>query len=136
MNRTIPKPFNYKSRPLVHMRSPTAEEQRIGEIIDAWLATYNFSKKDEDKYKEAFKSTLKAYIKKTQGKRLKDLLLSRDVLPMTLMVSGAALAALLANEGDIPSIPDIELTKKLKVSAEVKGSIGKFTSVVITEAPS
>jgi len=55
---------------------------------------------------------------------------------MTLMVGGAALAALLANEGDIPSIPDIELTKKLKVSAEVKGSIGKFTSVVITEAPS
>lgn len=79
---------------------------------------------------------MKAYIKKTQGKRLKDLLLSRDVLPMTLMVGGAALAALLANEGDIPSIPDIELTKKLKVSAEVKGSIGKFTSVVITEAPS
>ena len=132
MSSPIPSPFRYNSNPPPNLRSPSAEEQRIGEIIDAWMGTYKFTKKEEDKYKEALKAALKRYLETSQGKKLKDLLLSTEVLPLTLMVAGTALTALLANEGDIPSIPELELTNKLKVSADIKGNIAKFEGVVIT----
>lgn len=87
--------------------------------------------KEKDKLKDAIKKALEAFVETPQGKKLKDLLLSKQVLPLTLMAIGTALTGILANKEDFPSIPEIEIWKKLKVSAEIKGNVNRLTGVTI-----
>lgn len=109
MSKRITPVYRYTSHWPQNRPGPTAVEQRLGEILDAWMGTNKFTKKDEDKYKDALKQALKGFLKTPQGKKLNDVLLSAKVLPLTLMIVGTALTGIIVNKRDIPSVPEISL---------------------------
>lgn len=110
---------------------PSVIEQRIGEIVDALLGTKGVTKTQADEYSEAFTEALKAYVETPQGKKLKDLLLSKEVLPLSLSVIGAGLAAMILNKQDLPSVPAFNITKDLKIRAEIQSKKGQVSGAVI-----
>jgi hypothetical protein len=121
----------YLSQPPALKSGPSAIEQRIGEIVDVLLKTNKFTKTQQEEYSEAFTEILKAYVETPQGKKLKDLLLSKDVLPLTLTVASALLTGLVVNQQDLPNVPELNLWRDLTISAEVQSKNGKVTGVVV-----
>jgi hypothetical protein len=83
---------------------PFQVQQRLDALLGPWLDRYG--EHSDAPYEDAFKEALAAYMETPQGKKLKDLLLSKRVLPLTLTVVGMALVGTIANDGDIPSPPE------------------------------
>jgi hypothetical protein len=82
---------------------PFEVQQRLDALLGPWRDQYG--EHSDTPYEDAFKEALAAYMETPQGKKLKDLLLSNHVLPLTLTVVGMAVAGTIANDGDIPSPP-------------------------------
>lgn len=124
MGKPVPRSYPFTWRCTHKAPGPEDVEKRLKEIIDLWMGNAKSEKKEEDKYADALKQALKRFLKETPaGKKLKDLLLSKRVLPLTLMVGGAALTGILVDKRDIPSIPEIPLWRKITVSADIEGNI-------------
>jgi hypothetical protein len=84
---------------------------------------------DKSQGTEAVKKSLEAFLATDQGKKIKEkalaLLLSSKGLPFTLFTGSAALAAMVVNNTDIPSTPEIPLSDNLTIKAEFKGTFQK-----------
>ena len=106
------------------------KEELFKAIVDALKG-----KEPEDKSKgtEALKKSLEAFFETETGKKVKErgleLLLSKKGLPFTLMVGSSVLAAMIANNTDIPSTPEIPLSDNLSVKVEFKGTFHKPEAV-------
>lgn len=111
---------------------PFNVEQRLEALLGPWLNRYHYHAQDPDPYKDALKQALHAFMETTQGKKLKDLLLSKRVLPVTLMIVGTALAGMIANNADIPATPDLPFYKGIKIKAEFQGQFDSPTGILIT----
>jgi len=85
-------------------------------------------KEPEDKSQgtEALKKSLEAFFETEQGKKVKErsleLLLGSKGLPFTALVASAGLAAMVANNTDIPSTPEIPLSDNLSLKVEFEGT--------------
>ena len=106
------------------------KEELFKAIVDALKG-----KEPEDKSKgtEALKKSLEAFFETETGKKVKErgleLLLSKKGLPFTLMVGSSVLAAMIANNTDIPSTPEIPLSDNLSIKVEFKGTFHKPEAV-------
>jgi hypothetical protein len=79
------------------------------------------------------KTALEAGLQTKSGKKLKEqglkMLLGRKGLPFTFLVGTAALAGMIANNTDIPSVPEIPLSDNLSIKVEFEGKWRKPTGV-------
>jgi hypothetical protein len=84
---------------------------------------------------KAVKKSLEAALETGLGKKVKkratELLLSRKGLPFTLLTGSAALAAMIANNTDIPSTPEIPLSENTAIKVEFEGSFQKPTKFML-----
>lgn len=85
--------------------------------------------KEKSQAGKAVKKSLEAALETGLGKKVKkratELLLSRKGLPFTLLTGSAALAAMIANNTDIPSTPEIPLSENTAIKVEFEGSFRK-----------
>jgi hypothetical protein len=81
---------------------------------------------DKSQGTEALKKSLEALLETEEGKKIKErmleLLLGSKGLPFTALVASAGLAAMVANNTDIPSTPEIPLSDNLTLKAEFEGT--------------
>ena len=81
---------------------------------------------DKSQGTEALKTSLEALLETEEGKKIKErmleLLLGGKGLPFTALVASAGLAAIVANNTDIPSTPEIPLSDNLSLKAEFEGT--------------
>lgn len=82
--------------------------------------------KDKDQTTKALKELLKAFFKTEEGKKLKEKglehLLGTKGLPFTLIVGSGVLAAMFANNTDIPSTPEIDISDSVSLKFEFEGT--------------
>jgi hypothetical protein len=81
--------------------------------------------KDKDQTTEALKKTLKAFFKTKEGKKLKEQalehLLSNKGLPFTIITLSGVLAAMAANNTNIPNAPDIDISDSISLKFKFEG---------------
>ena len=115
---------------------PKAKEDQWVGVMEQ-IATSAEGKKPRDKkeYEEAIKTTGKALLETGAGKQLteqaKRFLLSSKGMPLTLTLGAGALAAMIANNTEVPSIP-IPLSENMELTIDVKGSITNPEGVFAT----
>jgi len=107
---------------------PIVVQQRLDALLDPLLNPDG--EHSDDPYGDAVKAAVAAFMETPQGKKLKDLILSRRVLPMTIMVVGTALLGMAASNADIPSTP--ELGDGVTVKVEFSGKFDDPKGVFIT----
>ncbi len=108
--------------------SPAEVERQLEQLVKAWVGK---DKTGDEAYENAFKETLKAFLKTPEGKKLLDALTSNKVLPVTLTALGAGLAGMLAQGKDFPSPPDIPVGGGMKIKLELKGNVRNLQGVMI-----
>ena len=72
---------------------------------------------------------MEAFFETEAGKKVKDMLLSTKGLPLTLMVGSAGLAAMIAENTDIPSSPEIPVSDRFSIKFEFEGTFQEPKSV-------
>lgn len=81
--------------------------------------------KDKDQTTEALKKSLKAFFKTDEGKKIKEKalehLLSKKGLPFTIITLSGVLAAMAANNTNIPNIPDIDISDSISLKFKFEG---------------
>jgi len=81
--------------------------------------------KDKDQPTEALKKSLKAFFKTNEGKKLKERalehLLSNKGLPFTIITLSGVLAAMAANNTNIPNAPDIDISDSISLKFKFEG---------------
>jgi hypothetical protein len=91
--------------------------------------------KDRDQGKEAITKVAEAALETETGKQIqkqvKQYLFSKKGAPVTIMLGSAGVAAMIANNTDVPTIP-IPLSENMKLTIDVKGSITKPEAVMAT----
>ena len=91
--------------------------------------------KDKDQTTKALKKTLKAFFKTEEGKKLKEKalehLLSKKGIPFTIITGSGVLAAMIANNTNIPSTPEIDVSDSVSLKFEFEGTFQKPKSVKI-----
>lgn len=82
--------------------------------------------KDKDQTTEALKKTLKAFFKTKEGKKLKqkalEHLLGKKGLPFTIITLSGVLAGMVANNSDIPNVPEIDISDSISLKFKFEGS--------------
>ncbi len=112
---------------------PTQLEER--EALAKWIAQLLQNKSSQDKggNTEALVKLIEAYLETKQGKELKQkalrALLGTKGLPFTLITGSAALAAMVANNTDIPSTPEIPIRENLSIKVEFEGTFQQPTGI-------
>jgi len=112
---------------------PTQIEEQ--EALAKWIAQMLQNKSPQDKggNSQALVKLIEAYLETTQGKELKQkalrALLGTKGLPFTLITGSAALAAMVANNTDIPSTPEIPIGDNLSIKVEFEGTFQKPTGI-------
>lgn len=112
---------------------PTPLEEQ--EALAKWIAGMLQGKSPQDKSgnTEALVKLIEAYLETKQGKELKQkalhALLGSKGLPFTLITGSAALAAMVANNTDIPSTPEIPIGENLSIKVEFEGTFQKPTGI-------
>ena len=105
------------------------------EELAKWIAQMLQGKSPQDKgaNTKALTKLIEAYLATKQGKELKEkalrALLSTKGLPFTLISGTAALAAMVANNTDIPSTPEIPIGDNLSIKVEFEGTFQKPTGI-------
>jgi len=106
--------------------SPTEKEALLKAIVRELKGK---KPKEKSQAGKAIKKSLEAALETGLGKKVKkratELLLSRKGLPFTLLTGSAALAAMIANNTDIPSTPEIPLSENTAIKVEFEGSFRK-----------
>ncbi len=112
---------------------PTQRQEQ--EDLAKWIAQMLQGKSPQDKgaNTEALTKLIEAYLATKQGKELKEkalrALLGTKGLPFTLISGSAALAAMVANNTDIPSTPEIPIGDNLSIKVEFEGTFQKPTGI-------
>lgn len=86
---------------------------------------------EKEKATEALKKSLEAFFETEIGKKIKELLLSRKGLPLTLMVVSTGLASMIAENTDIPSLPELPVSDRFSIKFEFEGTFKEPKSVKI-----
>jgi hypothetical protein len=116
---------------------PAAATLKEQEALTKALVTALQGKKPEEKDQgtEAVKKTIEAFLETPTGKKLKKqalgLAFSSKGLPFTLLVGSGAVAAMVAKNTSIPSVPDIPLSKGVSLQVAFKGTMQKMTGMTI-----
>lgn len=136
MKPKTPKPK--ETKPGGEQESEPAKRLKGDEALFKHLVNVLKQQKPEEKDKntEAIKKVLEAYFDTDHGKKLKekalDYLLSKKGLPFLLIVGTQALAAMIANNTDIPSTPEIPLSDNLSLKAEFEGTFQQPKSIKLS----
>lgn len=119
---------------------PAKEETLPGQEKDALakaIAKMLQNKPAEDKggNTEALTKLVQAFLETKQGKQVKQqalgMLLSKKGLPFTIMTGSAILAAMIANNTTIPSVPEIPIGDNLSLKVEFEGTMQKPTGIKV-----
>lgn len=90
---------------------------------------------EKDQTTEALKKTVKAFFKTEEGKKLKEKalehLLSKKGIPFTIITASSVLAAMISNNTDIPSTPEIDVSDSVSLKFEFEGTFQKPKGVKI-----
>lgn len=127
--QAAPTPVPTKGKP-----TPVEEQEALAK----WIAGMLQNKPPENKKgnTEALVKLVEGYLETKQGKELKQMalraLLSTKGLPFTLITGSAALAAMVANNTDIPSTPEIPIGENLSLKAEFEGTFQKPTGIKLS----
>jgi transposase len=114
-------------------KKPTQLQEQ--EDLAKWIAQMLQGKSPQDKSgnTKAVTKLIEAYLATKQGKELKEkalrALLGTKGLPFTLISGSAALAAMVANNTDIPSTPEIPIGDNLSIKVEFEGTFQKPTGI-------
>ncbi len=113
---------------------PTPKEQEA--LAKALMAALHGKKPEEkDQGSEAVKKTIEAFLETPAGKKIKQraigFALGSKGLPFTLLVGSAALAAMVASNTSIPSVPDIPLSKNMSLQFGFQGTFQRPTGFTI-----
>jgi hypothetical protein len=61
----------------------------------------------------------------------KQFMLSREGLPFSLTLGAGALAAMIANQAEVPSLPEIELAEGVRLQIDLDGPITKPKGIMV-----
>lgn len=99
-----------------------AEEKLIKLLLNALKGK---KPEDKDQSTKIVKEVLKAFFKTKEGKKLKEkgleILLGNNGLPFTLITVSGVLAAMMANNTNIPSTPEIDVSDSISLKFEFEG---------------
>lgn len=84
---------------------------------------------------EAIKTAAKAALETKTGKQIqnkvKRFLISKDGVPLSIMLGTTAVAAMIANAAKVPSIP-IPLSDRMKLTLDIQGPLNRPEGVMAT----
>ena len=124
-----------KAAPTAVPAKETPKPGQEQEALAKWIAQTLQNKSPQDKggNTQALVKLIEAYLATKQGKDLKEkalrALLGTKGLPFTLITGSAALAAMVANNTDIPSTPEIPIGENLSIKVEFEGTFQKPTGI-------
>ena len=124
-----------KAAPTAVPAKETPKPGQEQEALAKWIAQMLQNKSPQDKggNTQAMVKLIEAYLATKQGKELKQkalrALLGTKGLPFTLIAGSAALAAMVANNTDIPSTPEIPIGENLSIKVEFEGTFQKPTGI-------
>jgi hypothetical protein len=119
--------------PAVKEAQPGQEKEALAKAIAKMMQ--GKSADDKSGNTEAMTKLVQAYLATKQGKQVKEkalgLLLSKKGLPFTIMTGSALLAAMVANNTTIPSVPEIPIGDNLSLKVEFEGTMQKPTGIKV-----
>lgn len=103
--------------------SPDDAEKRLDAILQGWLMRGERPNKTKDVYKDAFLEALKAFLKTKTGERLKEILIGKELVPVTTAMLDHSLQSAFLLQEEVP--------EKISVHVEIYGSGSTFQGVFI-----